>query len=305
MLDRLEEHLSPSPIQVYEINGIKIHVKRDDLIHPLISGNKSRKLKYHLLKANDAKCDTLITFGGAFSNHVAAVAKTAELCGLKSIGIIRGEHADVNNVTLKTARESGMELIQVGIDEYNERNNYNYHDQLKLEYPGAHIIPEGGAGSEGISGAMEIIKELDQFYDYIVCAVGTGTTAAGFILSKPAQTKILCMNVFKKAAGLKETINANLNLVLNNKETICEYENDFKIVDGYGFGGYAKVNNELKDFVGEIYRKYNLPLDLVYTGKAFYGLLDLIKNEKVNKNSRILFYHSGGLQGNAGFGFGF
>lgn len=305
MLNKLEVHLNPAPVQVYQINGTTIHVKRDDLIHPLISGNKSRKLKYHLLKANEAKCDTLLTFGGPYSNHIAAVAKTAELCGLKSIGIIRGAHADVTNNTLKQARENGMELIPVSVDEYNERNNYNYHDQLKLEYPTAHIVPEGGAGHEGISGAMEIVKELDQVYDYMVCAVGTGTTAAGFILSKPAQTKVLCMNVFKKADGVAEMINANLNLLLNNKEAVAEHATDFEVIDGYGFGGYAKVNDELKQFVRKIYADYHLPLDLVYTGKAFFGLLDLIGKNKIPTQSKILFYHSGGVQGNKGFGFDF
>ncbi|HYG51527.1 MAG TPA: pyridoxal-phosphate dependent enzyme, partial [Flavobacteriales bacterium] len=236
------------------------------------------------------------------SNHIAAVAKTAELCSMKSIGIIRGGHADANNPTLKQARENGMQLIRVGIDEYNERNNYNYHDQLKLEYPAAYIIPEGGAGPKGISGAMEIVKELDQTYDFIVCAVGTGTTAAGLILSKPQQTKIVCMSVFKKADGVRDMINANLNLILNNKEAVAEYQNDFEVVDGYGFGGYAKVNDPLKGFVKEIEAKYNLPLDLVYTGKALYGLLDLMKTGKIKRDAKILFYHSGGLQGNAGFG---
>lgn len=304
MSNSIEQYLNSSPEQIINLNSnYLVHVKRDDLIHPEISGNKSRKLKYNLIKAFENGCDTLITFGGAFSNHIAATAKAAQLAKLTSIGIVRGSHIDLNNPTMRFAADCGMKLIPVPVDEYNERNNYNYHDQLKLEYPTAHIIAEGGANFEGVSGTQEIIRELKNDYDFICCAVGTGTTAAGLILSKPKQTKILCFNTFKNSDGVVDMINQKINLVLNHKETISEYATDFEIINGYSFGGYAKVDDELKNFVRQIFAKHNLPLDLVYTAKALYGLNEMINEEKIKKGSRILFYHSGGLQGNKGFGF--
>lgn len=313
MLNRIQSYLNPSPEeQIHLHDDYLVHVKRDDLIHREISGNKLRKLKYNLIKASETGCDTLITFGGAFSNHLVATAKTAQLSGLNSIGIIRGEYVNSNNPTLKFARECGMKLILVPISEYNERNNYSYHDQLKLEYPTAHIIPEGGANFEGVSGTLEIVKELKNEYDFICCAVGTGTTAAGLILSKFPKSKILCFNNFKESAGVRELINQKINLVLNHDESIADYQDDFEIIDGFSFGGYAKVNSELKYFAREIFLKHNLPLDLVYTAKAFYGLKEILKKgvclpsgQEVKKGSKILFYHSGGLQGNKGFDFQF
>ncbi len=313
MLNDIEKYLKASSVQPLQLHaGYAVHVKRDDLIHPQVSGNKWRKLKYNLLKAQEGGCDTLITFGGAFSNHLAATAKTAQLSGFKSIGIVRGEHVNLSNSTLSFASECGMHIIPVAVSEYDERNNYNYHDQLKLEYPLAHIIPEGGANFEGVSGTMEIVKELDEEYDLICCAIGTGTTAAGFILSKPKETKIVCFNNFKSSAGVKEMIEQKINLVLNHSASIHEYQNDFEIIDGYSFGGYAKVDDSLKDFARKIYSEHALPLDLVYTAKALYGLNKMLEKgaclpsgQEIKKGSKILFYHSGGLQGNKGFDFVF
>ena len=303
-LDNLDKYLSASPEQDIHLHpNYTLRIKRDDLIHPEISGNKARKLKYNILKALDSGCDSLLTFGGAFSNHLVATAKAAQLINFKSIGIIRGNYVDEQNPSLAYANQCGMQLIPVPITEYNERNNYAYHDQLKLEFPNAHIIPEGGSNFEGVSGTMEIVKELNFEYDFICCAVGTGTTAAGLILSKPSSTKIICLNNFKNSLGIREMINQKINLVINNADTINEYQNDFEIIDGYGFGGYAKVNDELKNFAKEIYAKHQLPLDLVYTAKAFYGLNKMMEKGEIKKGSKILFYHSGGLQGNRGFGF--
>jgi 1-aminocyclopropane-1-carboxylate deaminase len=311
MLNDIEKYLNVSPVEVLPIHpDFIVHVKRDDLIHHEISGNKWRKLKYNLIKAQDAGCDTLITFGGAFSNQIAATAKAAQLSGFKSIGIIRGEHINKENTTLNFASECGMHFIPVPIHEYNERNNYNYHDQLKLEYPLAHIIPEGGSNFEGVSGAQEIIAELTEQYDFICCAIGTGTTAAGLILSKPKETKILCFNNFKNPDGVREMISQKINLVLNHTDSIQEYQDDFEIIEGFSFGGYAKVDDSLKNFAREIYSTYKLPLDLVYTAKALYGLTKMFEKgaclpsgQEIKKGSKILFYHSGGLQGNKGFNF--
>lgn len=300
----LSAYLQSSPVKAYHLfKDITVHVKHDDHLHPDISGNKWRKLKYNLVKAQESGNDTLLTFGGAFSNHLVATAKAAQLAGINSIGIVRGEYADENNPTLAQVKSYGMRLIKVPVSEYDERNNYHYQDQLKLEFPGAHIIPEGGANYEGVLGCTEILKEISEKYDLVVCAVGTGTTAAGLILSNEMQAKILCFSVFKQHEKLRDMINGQLNLVLNEKEAINEYREDFEIAGDYHFGGYAKVTGELKDFVQHIYREHHLPLDLVYNGKAMYGLHQLVHEGKIPAGSRILFYHSGGLQGNRGFNF--
>lgn len=300
----ISAYLHPSPLQEYDLfEGITFHVKRDDLIHPEISGNKWRKLKYNLLKAYDNGCDTLLTFGGAFSNHLLATAKCAQLAGFKSIGIIRGQHADENNFTLAQARSCGMQLIKVPVGEYNERNNYHYLDQLRLEFPNAFIVPEGGSNYEGVLGCTEILKEIDQESDIITCAVGTGTTAAGLLLSNRTKAKIYAFSVFKDHNALRNMINSQMNLVLNEPQALEEYQDGLEIVGGYDFGRYAKVNQELKEFVGQTWQQHQLPLDLVYTAKMFYGINDMVQKGLIKPGSRVLMYHSGGLQGNRGFNF--
>jgi 1-aminocyclopropane-1-carboxylate deaminase len=300
----LSAYLHPSPVMAYDLfEGITFHVKRDDLVHPQISGNKWRKLKYNVLKAYESGCNTLLTFGGAFSNHLLATAKAAQLAGFNSIGIVRGEHADEQNSTLSEAVHCGMQLIKVPVSEYNERNNYHYLDQLRLEFPDAWIVPEGGANYEGVLGCTEILKEIGEHYDVITCAVGTGTTAAGLILSNQTPARIACFSVFKETGRLRSMIEGQMGLVLNDKETLTDYQNDMEIIEGYHFGGYARVNDTLRTFAREIYQRYALPLDLVYTAKLLYGISDLVQEGHFPKGSRILMYHSGGLQGNKGFDF--
>jgi 1-aminocyclopropane-1-carboxylate deaminase len=307
MIENLINQLHlPSPVHSLPLfDSVTIHVKRDDLIHPLISGNKWRKLKYNLEKALASGCDTLLTFGGAFSNHIDAVAAAAQLAGIKSIGIIRGEYIDVNNSTLKQVQSKGMKLIPVPVEEYNQRHNYHYLDQLRLEYPTAYIIPEGGSNYEGVMGTMEIWNEINEAYDYVCCGIGTGTTMAGLVLAKPQATKVIGYSVFKSAEGVKQMIMNSIGLVINNTDILTEYESDFRVAEGFGFGGYAKVNEELKQFARDIYAHHNLPLDLVYTAKAFFGMMHEIKTGKILPGSNILFYHSGGLQGNKGFDFNY
>ena len=288
----------PSPISEIYFEGIDISIKRDDLIHSIISGNKWRKLNYSLLKAKEEGFSTLISFGGAFSNHLHALSFAAKEIGFKSIGIIRGEYADEANPTLRDCKKFGMKIIPVPKSEYNERNNYHYHDQLRLEYPDAFIIPEGGANVHGIYGCYAICKELKTQYSIIACAVGTGTTAAGIILSKPKNTKIACFGVFKNNSEIRSIINTQLNLVLNDKNACLEYQDDFFVIDGYSFGGFAKANHDLLTFKASFEKEYNIELDTVYTSKMFYGISHLIRTSDEWKNKKILVYHSGGLQGN-------
>lgn len=294
----------PSPIQRIEgYSDIVIDIKRDDLIHPEISGNKFRKLKYNLVKASDAGASTLLTFGGPYSNHIAAVAVAADKYGFKSIGIIRGENFKTKSHTILQAEKYGMKMIYVPISEFDQRYNYNYHDQLKLEFPFAHIINEGGANYEGLMGSMEVMKEVEKEYDYVCCACGTGTTAAGILISKPAKTKLLAFGVFKSNDGISQLIAERINLLYNDPQIVSETMKDLQVVDAIPGLAYAKVNDELKQFAIKFYELKKIPLDLIYTAKMMKGLDRLILEGFFKKGDSVLIYHSGGLQGNKGFDF--
>lgn len=294
----------PSPIQRIEgIYDIVVDIKRDDLIHPEISGNKFRKLKYNLIKASDAGANTLLTFGGPYSNHIAAVAVAADNYGFESIGIIRGENFKTKSHTILEAEKLGMKMIYVPISEFDQRYNYNYHDQIKLEFPLVHIINEGGANYEGLMGTMEVMKEVEKEYDYVCCACGTGTTAAGILISKPAKTKLLVFGVFKSNEGISSMISERINLLYNDPQIVNETMKDLQVVDATPGLGYAKVNDELKNFAIEFYKQTRIPLDLIYTAKMMKGLHRLIQEGFFKKGDSVLVYHSGGLQGNKGFDF--
>ena len=296
----------PSPLHeihddVLKEKSVRLFLKRDDLIHDEISGNKWRKLKYNIEQAQVKKVKAILTFGGAYSNHIAATAKACEIFGIKSIGIIRGQYADQNNPTLQFASQCGMKLIYADKEEYDQRHSYNYHHTLKEHFGNILIIPEGGANLEGVSGCMEIAREIDEPYRYICSAIGTGTTLTGLILSKPGQSKVLGFSVFKSAEGIQEMIASNLLMVLQNKEAVTEYRDEFSIIDGYGFGGYARINDELIHFINSFYRQHKIKLDLIYTGKMMFGIYDLIHQDYFQKGDQIVALHTGGLQGNAGF----
>lgn len=274
---------------------IQLFIKREDLIHPWISGNKWRKLKYNLIKAKEDQAKTLITFGGAYSNHLLAVAAAAAENGFSSIGIVRGEETLPLNPTLKQASENfGMQLHFVARSNYRELGEIDLIDQLEISRKNAYILPEGGTNSLAIKGCEEIIDDLVEQYDYICCSIGTGGTIAGLICSKPASTRILGFSSLKGNFLDKEI-----------KRLIGHYRPDltpiWTLLDRYHFGGYAKFNEELIKFVNSFKNRYNIPLDPVYTGKMMYGLYDLIKAGYFEKNVKILAIHTGGIQGIRGF----
>jgi 1-aminocyclopropane-1-carboxylate deaminase len=268
-------------------NGISLVMKREDLIHPFVSGNKFRKLKYNLLQAKTENQSTLLTFGGAYSNHIAAVAYAGKEKGFQTIGIIRGDELGdkiESNPTLKFAQECGMQFQFVSREDYRLKTDAAFLEQLENKFGSFYLIPEGGTNAFAIKGCEEILTQEDGIFDYVACAIGTGGTISGIINSAFRYQKILGFPALK-GDFLQDEIR---NFVQNeNWELITEYH----------FGGYAKVNDELIAFINWFFEQTQIPLDPVYTGKMVFGVFDLINKNYFPENSKILLIHTGGLQG--------
>ncbi|MDQ3190723.1 MAG: pyridoxal-phosphate dependent enzyme [Bacteroidota bacterium] len=278
----------------------KIFIKRDDLIHPLISGNKWWKLKYNISEAERTGHTTILTFGGAYSNHIAATAVMGKMSEFKTIGIIRGEKPKQFNNTLELAKENGMEIYFIDRSTYREKNSTQFIDSLKERFGDFYLIPEGGANTAGVKGCTEILSEVDDKYNYICCACGTGTTLAGLILSKQKNTKVLGFSSLKGGDFLKEDINNSLKDYVKLFPE-ASYDDKWEIITDYHFGGYAKVKPELVEFIHGFYARTGIPLDYIYTGKMMFGIYDMGQKGYFKQEDKILIIHSGGLQGNIGF----
>jgi 1-aminocyclopropane-1-carboxylate deaminase len=284
-------------LEVFGLGDVHVCVKRDDLLHPIVSGNKWRKLKYNAQQALQTKHSGIFTFGGAFSNHLVATAAACQEVGLASIGFVRGDELnEASNATLKKCSELGMKLIFLSRELYFMRNDKQFIDELRMEHPGFFPVPEGGANYYGIIGCQEIWQELNTSYDHVFVACGTGTTAAGLILGKPAHTQLHIVPALK-GFETEKTIRSLVHWSVFDEEMTDELMQGVHFLEDYHFGGYGKVTPELLDFQQEILQKLNLPLDQVYTAKAFYALLQTCKQE-VFTGKRVLFIHTGGLQGN-------
>mgnify|MGYP000939936917 CR=1 FL=1 len=266
--------------------NITLAIKREDLLHPYISGNKFRKLKYNILQAKKEGKELLLTFGGAYSNHIAATAAAGKEYGLKTIGVIRGEELGdkINdNPTLSFAKECGMELRFVTREEYRQKDNPEFIEQFRSQTGDFYLVPEGGTNSFAVKGCEEILTEEDSNFTHIACAVGTGGTISGIInTAKPGQ-QVLGFPALK--ADLSDDIRK------------FAQQDNWELVTDYHFGGYAKVNEQLIAFINDFFEKTGIPLDPIYTGKAVFGVMDLISREFFPENSSILFIHTGGLQG--------
>jgi 1-aminocyclopropane-1-carboxylate deaminase len=274
----------------FEEKKLSVDILRLDKIHPVISGNKWFKLKYYLEDAVQQK-KSIITFGGAYSNHIIATAFAANQLNLQSIGIIRGEESKHLSHTLFLAKKCRMKLAFISRNEYVKKNNDDFISGLQLTYPNSIVIPEGGAGLKGIRGSEKIMKLVkNNYYTHILCAVGTATTFLGLANASDLAQKIVGICVLK---GMSDLLNENKKF-LNDPEKI---NNCFVSYD-YHFEGYAKKNNELLNFMNLLSDKTKIPTDFVYTGKLFYGAFDLIKKDFFPRASKLLIIHSGGLQGN-------
>jgi len=265
---------------ILQNKNVQLDALRLDKIHPVISGNKWFKLKYHLDNFNAGNYNGIISFGGAWSNHIVATACACHLKKIKCIGIIRGEKPLQFSTTLREAANYEMDLKFISRETYAQRTSNEFLGSIKKEFPGYYIIPEGGAGKEGEKGAGEILQYADgKNYTHIACAVGTGTMFNGIREATSADQNILGIAALKGWKVENET---------NNTEWFLNYH----------FGGYAKYDQTLLDFMNEFFRLTNIPTDFVYTGKLAFALFDLIKKDHFPPGSKILMIHSGGLQGN-------
>lgn len=269
---------------------IILAIKREDLIHPLISGNKFRKLKYNLITAKKQGFDSLLTFGGAFSNHIAATAYAGQLYGLKTIGIIRGEELSkkwTENQTLKLAHEYGMQFKFVSRDVYRNKTTQEAKKQWEAEFGSFYLLPEGGSNTLAVKGCQEILTADDSQFDVICSSVGTGGTIAGIINASLQNQTVFGFSALK-GDFLKEDI-----------RNFTPKEN-WRLQSNYHFGGYAKVTEELIHFINEFKLQTQIPLDPIYTGKMLYGILDLVKQDRFKPKTKILAIHTGGLQSISG-----
>ncbi|HLP19518.1 MAG TPA: pyridoxal-phosphate dependent enzyme [Chitinophagales bacterium] len=296
----MENPIKESPLQLLQHplldeKGITLYVKRDDLIHPQVQGNKWRKLKYNLYNARQNKHNTLLTFGGPYSNHIYATAAAARLFHFRSIGIIRGEEPAIKSATLQFAAAQGMELYYMDREMYRHKDDPDSIESLHVQIGDFYHIPEGGTDMHALEGVAEIIEELDIEYDYITTACGTGGTIAGLVVGLQGQKQVIGFSSLKGEDTLTTTVNGLVSEFTG--QTFSNYSINF----GYHFGGYAKTKPDLIEFIKQFKAQHNIRLEPVYTGKMFYGLFDLIAKDNFNPGSRIVAIHTGGLQGLSGY----
>jgi 1-aminocyclopropane-1-carboxylate deaminase len=273
--------------------GISAAILRLDKIHPHISGNKWFKLKYYLQEADEKKNTGIITFGGAYSNHIVAAACAAQLKSLKSIGIIRGEEAAVLSPTLLQAKVFGMELVFISREKYKNKDDASFLNKLQRAYEDYLIIPEGGAGATGAKGCSEITGFAGkESYTHILCAIGTGTMFAGLLNVASPNQSVIGVPVLKGITDFLQQV----EYMIEKKESIA----NSRFFYDYHFGGYANNKPALIDFMNNFYRETGIPTDFVYTGKLFFAVNDLLQKNYFTPGSRLLIIHSGGLQGNSG-----
>lgn len=270
-------------------------MKREDKIHPFVSGNKFRKLKYNIFEAEANNKKVLLTFGGAYSNHIVATAVAANQNNLSSIGVIRGEELQENlekilseNSTLREAHKNGMKFYFVSRETYRNKSDISFLNQLREKYGDFYLIPEGGTNQLAVKGCEEILTKEDNQFNYICSAVGTGGTIAGLINSSENHQKILGFSSLKGD-------------FLNEEIKKLALKTNWSLQANYHFGGYAKYTNEFISFINDFTEKTGVLLDPIYTGKMIYGILDMVKMNSFEKGSKILAIHTGGIQGIEGF----
>jgi 1-aminocyclopropane-1-carboxylate deaminase len=276
-------------------NNIELSILRLDLLHPEISGNKWFKLKYNIEKAMHYGQNTLLSFGGAFSNHLHAMAFASKINNLNSIGIIRGEKPSILSNTLQDCVSLGMRLEFITRDDYKQKDKSFFIKKLKEKFGDFYLIPEGGNNRLGIKGCSEIPSFISEKYDTICLPIGSSATMAGVLVGSQSHQKIIGFSALKGAEYLQdEIINSLLNFELFNTNYSINHE--------YHFGGFAKHKPELIQFMKQFKAKHNIELDFIYTAKMMFGIYNLIKNGVIKKDSCIIAIHTGGLQGNRSLG---
>jgi len=274
---------------LFEKKKVEVCMLRLDEIHPVISGNKLFKLIYFLDEAKRSFHKSIITFGGAYSNHLAATAFAAKALNLKSIAFVRGERPKTLSPTLLFCLEQGMKLEFVSRTLYQQKNQGAFLEELKMKF-GEHIlIPEGGFSIKGKEGASLINQYFtDKNITHVCLPVGTATTLAGIVDANKSETEIIGFPVLKNFNDIGKRF----------KELSVNEERKYSVTGNYHFGGYAKKADELISFMRGFYEENNIELDFVYTAKMMFGVYDLIQKNYFKEGAGILCIHTGGLQGN-------
>ncbi|WP_306415996.1 1-aminocyclopropane-1-carboxylate deaminase/D-cysteine desulfhydrase [Fulvivirga ulvae] len=274
--------------------GVRLFIKREDKIHPFVSGNKWRKLKYNLLKAREDGHKTLLTFGGAFSNHIYAAAAAAKEAGFESIGVIRGDElADKPlNETLSFAKYNGMKFHFVSREDYRIKHEELFITGLKEQFGEFYLVPEGGSNHLAIRGCEEIVDDQVKRFDFIGLPVGTGGTISGIISASDKYQQVIGFSALKGDFLIDEVKNFLSSYQINRPVSL-----NWQIETDYHFGGYAKTTPELINFIKRFEADHHIPLDQVYTGKMMFGLYDKIRKGYFDEGVKILAIHTGGLQG--------
>ncbi len=277
---------------------VELDCLRLDQMHPFVSGNKWFKLKHHLEAALSHGKHELLSFGGAYSNHLHALAYAGQQCGLKTRALVRGEAPKELSPTLQDCKKWGMQIEWVSREDYSALAGLQARDSLVETYPDAWVIPEGGEGEEGVAGVRDLFTELsdsgDFKYDYICCPVGSGTTLAGIVAADIPEVRCIGFSALKGAHDLESRVE---NLLAGSPS-----RTSWQICHEYHFGGFAKMNPRLRDFISSIHTQTELMLDPVYTGKTLFGLMEWLHQGRLPAQSKVLFVHTGGLQGWRGFG---
>ncbi len=283
------------PVKLPNISSdVKVFMKRIDLVHPIISGNKWYKMKYNVAEMMKQGKDTLLTFGGAFSNHIHAAATAGKIFGFNTIGLLRGEEHLPLNETLKSAVDNGMEIHYVDRTTFRKRDSVEYLDELKNNFGDTYILPLGGTNDIALKGCAEIVEQIDIDYDYICSASGSGGTFAGIVAGLNGNKRGIAFPALKGGGFLKEII-SDLVLEHNGK-----HFSNWNINTDYHFGGFAKLTKELVEFTKEFEKLNGFELDYIYTNKMMFGIAELIISGYFKSGETIVAVHSGGLQGNIG-----
>lgn len=288
---RLQELHDP----LYSERKLSVFMLRDDLLHPEISGNKWRKLKYHLLGASKDKYTTLVSMGGPQSNHISALAVAGKKFGFKTMGLIRGYEVYRNYPTLKSAAQQGMHISFLNRTEYQQIENH-YLDALEKEIGLFYFIPTGGAGIRGIQGCIEIAADIHPQSTHLALACGTGSTLTGILLGASNTVKVIGFPVMKNGGFIHQEIDQALALFTRNFQSLPSYHLELD----FHFGGFGKLSTALVDFINAFYARHHIALDGVYTGKMMYGLNQQIQAGYFPPGSVITAIHTGGVQGNNG-----
>lgn len=279
-------------------NGAELYMLREDQLDPEIPGNKWRKLKYNIAEARRQGHRQLLTFGGAYSNHVAAVAAAGKRYGMATVAVIRGEEHELLNETLSKAKDQGMQLYFIDRERYRRKDDPALLDHLKNTFGPFYLLPEGGSNTAAVKGCAEILDERTRDFDVICCPVGTGGTLAGLAVSRRRQQRLIGFPALRGGEFLRRDIDKLIQAYSGEGEEQRTDNFLYELNTAYHFGGYAKLTGELIEFIRTFYERTGVALDYIYTAKMVYGVYQEIC--KGNLQNRVLLIHTGGLQGNAG-----